>query len=134
MNRMRTLTISALLLLAVAGTAQAGSPAAPLSTPELKQTIGPGKKSTFVFFLNPTGGPCKAQKQVLERLLKDRRNNFNIAYVSSLQEENQRAFYDYGVRNLPTVVLVDKQGKIAHFFPPGIQTYEDLAAALDGTK
>lgn len=135
MNRTRTLmTLAIVLLLAVAGQANAGNTMAPLSTPELKQTIGSGKKNTVVFFINPMGGPCKAQKQVLEQLQKDRGRSFNIAYVDALKEENQRAFYDYGVRSLPTVVLVDKQGKIARFFPPGIQSYEILAAALDGMK
>src|SRR5512134_1166952 len=135
MNGTRTLmTLAVVLLLAVAGQAKAGSTMAPLSTPELKQAIVSGKKNTVVFFINPTGGPCKAQKQVLEQLLKDRGSSFNIAYINALQEENQRAFYDYGVRSLPTVVLVDKQGRIARFFPPGIQSYETLATALDGIK
>ncbi len=128
------MTLAVVLLLAAAGQAKAGSTMAPLSTTELKQTIGAGKKNTVVFFINPMGGPCKAQKQVLEQLQKDRGSNFNIAYVNALKEENQRAFYDYGVRSLPTVVLVDKQGKISRFFPPGIQSYETLAAALDGIK
>jgi thioredoxin-related protein len=51
-----------------------------------------------------------------------------------MKAENQRAFYDYGVRNLPQLVLVDGKGKIAQFFPPGIQSYEALAMALDGAK
>lgn len=135
MNRKKAImALAAVMLLAAVGQAKAGSTAAPLSTPELKQTIGSGKKNTVVFFINPMGGPCKAQKQVLEQLRKDRGGNFNIAYVDALKEENQRAFYDYGVRSLPTVVLVDGKGKIARFFPPGIQSYETLAAALDGIK
>ena len=51
-----------------------------------------------------------------------------------MQQENQRAFYDYGVRGLPTLVLVDGSGKINRVFPPGIQSYDALAAALDGIK
>jgi len=47
---------------------------------------------------------------------------------------DQKAVYEYGVRNLPQLVLVDGKGKIAHFFPPGIQSYETLAVTLDGTK
>ncbi len=106
---------------------------APLSTPELKKTLGAGK-STIVFFLNPNGGPCRAQNEVLVKLQKDRRNNFNIAYVSALEETNRKAFYDYGVRSLPSLVLVDGKGKIAKIFPPGIQSAEILPAALDGMK
>jgi len=108
----------------------AGSTPAPLSTPELKQVLGAGKK-TVVFFLNPQGGPCRAQNEVLTKLHQDRGGNFNMAYVNAMNPADQQAFYDYGVRNLPTVVLVDSRGKIYRNFPPGIQTYEALAAALD---
>jgi thioredoxin 1 len=134
MGRIRGVLTLVALLLAAVGQAVAGDAAAPLSTPELKQAIGSGKNNTVVFFINPMGGPCKAQKQVLEQLHKDRGGKFNIAYVSTMRAEDQRAFYDYGVRSLPTVVLVDKRGKIARYFPPGIQSYETLAAALDGIK
>ncbi len=118
--------------LLVAGAALSAD-TAPLSTPELKKTLGAGK-STIVFFLNPNGGPCRAQNEVLVKLQKDRKNNFNIAYVSALEETNRKAFYDYGVRSLPSLVLVDGKGKIAKVFPPGIQSAEILTAALDGIK
>ncbi len=108
--------------------------AAPLSTPELKQMIGAGKKTTVVFFLNPNGGPCRAQNEILQKLSNERKGSFNIAYVSALQEENRQAFYDYGVRSLPSLVIVGRNGKISRVFPPGIQSYEALAAALDGAK
>ena len=109
----------------------AGSTPAPVSTPELKQAFGAGKK-TVVFFLNPQGGPCKAQNEVLTKLHQDRKGNFLIAYVNAMNPADQKAFYDYGVRSLPTVVLVDSKGKISRTFPPRIQTYEAMAKALDG--
>ncbi len=109
------------------------SDTAPLSTPELKKTLGAGK-STVVFFLNPQGGPCRAQNEILMKLQKDRKNNCNIANVSALEEANRKAFYDYGVRSLPSLVLVDGKGKIAKVFPPGIQSSEVLTAALNGMK
>lgn len=112
----------------------AGSTPAPRSTPELQKIIGAGNKSTVVFFLNPAGGPCRAQNEVLQKLYQDRGGNFNVAFVSTMKPEDQQAFYDYGVRNLPTVVLVDRSGKISRNFPPGIQSYEALAAGLDGIK
>jgi thioredoxin 1 len=124
----------AILVLGATGQAGAGNPQAPLSTPELKQIIGSGKKSTVVFFQNPQGGPCRAQNEVLQKLHKDRKGNFNIANVSTLKPEDQKAFYEYGIRNLPQLVLVDGRGKIANFFPPGIQSYAALTAALDRVK
>ena len=51
-----------------------------------------------------------------------------------MKQEDQKGFYEYGVRSLPTLVLVDKSGKVRKFFPPGIQSYETLVAALDGIK
>jgi thioredoxin-like negative regulator of GroEL len=107
---------------------------APLSTPELKQTIGAKGKATLVFFQNPYGGPCKMQKEILDKLYRDRKGNFNIASVNAMNQNDQKAFYDYGVRSLPTVLLVDKKGAIARVYPPGIQRYESLSAILDGLK
>lgn len=127
------LFLSLIATLLTAGPAMAGDQAAPLSTPELKQIIGAGKKNTLVFFQNPQGGPCRAQKEILLKLQQDRKNNFNIANVSTMRPEDQKAFYDYGIRNLPMLVLVDKHGNISRVFPPGIQSYETLAAALDGS-
>jgi thioredoxin 1 len=119
---------------AAVGVAAAADATAPLSAPELQKVIGSGKKNTIVFFQNPMGGPCRAQNEILQKLLKDRRNNFNVANVSTMKQEDQKAFYEYGVRSLPTLVLVDKSGKVRKFFPPGIQSYETLVAALDGIK
>jgi len=106
---------------------------APKSTPELKKLIGGGKK-TIIFFQNPNGGPCKAQNEILQKLLKDRKGNFVIASVSAMNPDDQKAFYDYGVRNLPSLVLVDGSGNIGRVFPPGIQSYETLAQSLDSMK
>jgi thioredoxin-like negative regulator of GroEL len=122
-----------LTLLATAGISLAAA-TAPLSTPELKQTIGANGKATLVFFQNPNGGPCKAQKGILDKLTQDKKAGFNIASVNAMNQNDQKAFYDYGVRSLPSLVLVDKNGKISRVFPPGIQSIETLSAALDGLK
>lgn len=127
------LSLAVLLLAAVQTPTAYGTTAAPLSTPELKQAFSAGK-NTVVFFLNPQGGPCKAQNEIIEKLLKDRKGNFTVAYVSAMKQADQKAFYDYGVRNLPSLVLVDKKGMISRVFPPGIQTYETLSQALDSLK
>ncbi|OGW40825.1 MAG: hypothetical protein A2010_13335 [Nitrospirae bacterium GWD2_57_9] len=134
MKRFFVLPLLAALVMAVVPLAHAGGTAAPLSTPDLQKTISAGKKNTIVFFQNPMGGPCRAQNEILQKLLKDRKSSFNIVSVSTMKAEDQRAFYDYGVRSLPTVVLVNKKGIVANYFPPGIQSYEGLAAALASVK
>ncbi|MBI5639927.1 MAG: hypothetical protein HZA17_05830 [Nitrospirae bacterium] len=132
----RTILISMVALLISLAGCQGGTGsgpaanAAPLSTPELQQAIGSGKK-TVVFFLNPEGGPCSAQNEILQKLQQDRNGNFNVAYVNATKPADQQAFYDYGVRSLPSLVLVDGSGRISSYFPPGIQPYETLSQALD---
>jgi thioredoxin 1 len=106
---------------------------APLSTPVLSQAIGKGKP-VLVFFQNPNGGPCKAQQQVLDKLTEKRKGTFTIAPVNAMEQNDQKAFYDYGVRSLPSLVLVDKAGAISKVFPPGIQSIETITSALDGLK
>ncbi len=134
MRRIVVVALLAAVLFSWGNAAVAGNPPAPLSTPELRQIIAAGTKNTIVFFLNPQGGPCRAQNEILQKLLKDRGGRFNIAYVSTLDPRNEKTFYDYGIRALPSLVIVDRRGKIARFFPPGIQSYETLASALDGIK
>lgn len=112
----------------------AGETTAPLSTPELKKTIATNGKATLVFFQNPYGGPCKKQKEILDKLAVARKNGFNVVAINAMNQNDQQAFYDYGVRSLPSLVLVDKKGKVNKVFSPGIQSPETLNAALDGAK
>ncbi len=133
MKRLITALIT-VALVTTATLAMASNPTAPLSTPTLKKTIASNGKPTLVFFENPNGGPCRAQKALLNKLVEQRKENFNIASVSTLNQEDQKGFYDYGIRSLPTLVLVDKTGKISRVFPPGIQNIEVLSSALDGLK
>ncbi len=127
-------TVLSAALLMVAGSAFAGGAPAPVSTQELKQVIGSNGKATLIFFQNPNGGPCKMQKEILDKLHNDRKGNFNIVAVSTMKQEDQKAFYDYGIRSLPSLVLVDKNGKIARVFPPGIQSKEALTVVLGSLK
>jgi len=132
--KQRITAIITAALIATATLTFAAGPAAPLSTPTLKKTIASNGKPTIIFFENPNGGPCRIQKAMLDLLAEQRKGTFNIASVSTLERNDQRGFYDYGVRSLPTLVLVDKAGKIGKVFPPGIQSLESISLALDGLK
>lgn len=133
--KLRSILVSVAIAasLFIAGYANAGDTPAPKSTPEIKQAVSSGKK-TVVFFLNPMGGPCRNQKAILLKLQQDMKNGFNIAYVDANKPEDQKAFYDYGVRGLPSVAVLDSKGNIGRLFPPGIQTYETMKQTLDSVK
>lgn len=106
---------------------------APQSTPDLKKALTSSKK-TLIFFMNPNGRPCGVQNEILQKLQSDKKNNFNIAYVNAMKPEDQKAFYDYGIRSMPALVLIDSKGNVSRVFPPGIQSYETLVQALDSLK
>jgi len=129
-RRVFMLTLLVVFMGVAADYAGAAGVAAPKSTPQIQKAIASGKK-TVVFFINPNGAPCRAQNEILQSLNKDRGGNFNIAYATTMEPADQKAFYDYGIRSLPSLVLVDGSGKISRHFPPGIQSYETLVKALD---
>lgn len=128
MNR-RIFTLLTTLLLSASSITWA-APSAPLSTPALKATIAANDKPTLVFFLNPMGAPCQAQKVELDKLAAQQPGKFNLANISVMDQGARQAFYDYGVRSLPTLVLVDKVGNVNKVFAPGIHSSEAITAAL----
>jgi len=121
----RTFTVITTLLLSASSLTWAAS-TAPLSTPALKATIASNGKPTLVFFLNPMGAPCQEQKVELDKLVAQQNGKFNLANVSVMDQGARQAFYDYGVRSLPSLVLVDKVGNISKVFAPGIQSIETI--------
>jgi thioredoxin-like negative regulator of GroEL len=106
---------------------------APKSTPAIKQAIE-SKKKTVLFFLDPDDSQCQRQDEIIKKLHKNLAGAFNLIYVSSVNSNDKQVFNDYGISSVPSVVLVDNKGKIAHHLPPGIQPYNKLAMALSATK
>ena len=51
-----------------------------------------------------------------------------------MNQGDRQAFYDYGVRSLPSLVLVDKAGNINKVFAPGIQDIQTITIALNKLK
>lgn len=107
--------------------------AAPLSTPEIQKAAASGKKSV-IFFINPSGQPCRIQDEILRQLHSDKKMSFNLVHVETMNHEHQKAFYDYGIRSLPSVVILDSKGAISKHLSPGIQPYDILARELDNTR
>jgi len=132
MNRRLFTVVSALLL--TASSVAWSAPTAPLSTPELKATIASNGKPTLVFFLNPMGAPCQAQQAELDKLTAQTKGSFNLANVSVMAPGARQAFYDYGVRSLPSLVLVDKAGNVSKVFAPGIHSADVITAAVTALK
>jgi thioredoxin 1 len=86
-----------------------------------------------MFFLNPNGRPCKMQIQILEEM-KDQLGDVPVERVSVLDQTSRPTLYQYGIRALPALILVDDQGRELHRFSPGIQSASSIMAAIEGAN
>ncbi len=99
--------------------ATAGQPAAEAAEPFL------------VFFLDPNGGPCRMQDSILQSMTAELEDKVNLRYVQTTVPEDINIFYAYGIRGLPTIVLVDASGKEIKRLPPGVKSADDIRTLLD---
>lgn len=55
-------------------------------------------------------GPCKAQKPILEKFAKENSDTVQVRYVDV--EDSPAEASKYGIRAVPTLVLVDAHGNV----------------------
>ncbi len=84
---------------------------------------------TLLFFLNPNGRPCQIQQGIFAQMGDSL--TVPVEEVSVLDNANRPTLYQYGVRSLPALILVDGSGAELHRFTPGIQQADAVIAALD---
>ncbi len=87
-------------------------------------------KQSLLFFINPAGEPCQVQNQILEKNQLAIEAKAKLIYISTTSDNDRQYFYHYGIRALPIMILVDKQGQIVHRFPPGIIPAEAILSKL----
>jgi len=89
-------------------------------------------KPTLLFFLLPSGGPCKAQDKILkEEVLPKYKDSIETQYIKADDQSSQNTFYEYGVRSIPLIIILDKDGKTSKRFTPGIQDSKYIIEELD---
>ncbi len=93
-----------------------------------KKPVLPAK--TILFFMNPNGHPCQMQNAILDGIKDSLAGKATIKYIKTTEEGDRNAFDTYGIRGLPSLIIVDKRGKELKRFSPGIQSKEDILAAL----
>lgn len=84
----------------------------------------------LVFFLDPNGGPCQMQNQILEGMGGELQGKVELRYVQTTRQEDLQYFYAYGVRGLPLLMLVDSSGKEIKRLPPGVNSAENIRKLL----
>ena len=93
-----------------------------------KQVAIPDKQ--ILFFMNPNGRPCQMQLEILDGMKEKLKGLATIKYVKTTEQADQALFYDYGIRGLPSLVVLDKTGKEFKRFTPGIQDEKTIMSAL----
>ena len=85
------------------------------------------EKPTLVDFWAPWCGPCRAIGPILEELAVQYGEKVNIVKVNV--DDNQAIAAQYGVRSIPTLLLV-KNGKVQET-QVGLLSKNQLAALID---
>lgn len=105
-----------------ANVAVAASPAAPANA------AAPGKK--LLFFMNPYGSPCQTQDGILAGVADSLSKVAELVYYKTTESADMQKFEAFGIRGLPTLVIVDRDGRELSRFSPGIQSGDAVLAAL----
>jgi len=86
----------------------------------------------ILFFMNPNGHPCQMQVSVLDGMKEKLSGLATIKYVKTTEPGDEEAFYKYGIRGLPSLIILDKNDKEIKRFTPGIQDEKTILSALKG--
>ncbi|NOZ07499.1 MAG: thioredoxin family protein [FCB group bacterium] len=97
-----------------------------------QKTIAAGR-GTLLFFMNPNGGPCQMQDRYLQDASEEIKEYADVVYVKTTDDRSKSMFYQYGVRSLPQIILLDHDQQEIRRFSPGIQqpaTIMDVLSSL----
>jgi thiol-disulfide isomerase/thioredoxin len=92
--------------------------------------VNSAPSNEILFFMNPNGHPCQMQLSILDGMKGKLASLATIKYIKTTEEADQETFEKYGIRGLPSLIIIDKSGKELKRFTPGIQNEETILAAL----
>ena len=115
------------LLAAVVSVPLGAAPAPPSGT---KPSTPSAPKPTLYFFMNPGGSPCRTQDEILVASRARWEPLAALRYVRTDVPADREAFYRFGVRSLPNLILVGADGREVHRYSPGIQSAETILSGI----
>jgi len=84
-------------------------------------------KGTILFFFKRDGAPCLEQDRILKKfIIPEFENTIEFKYIGVEKKENEALLHKYGIRALPSLVLLNSKNEVSRQFPPGIQGEEVL--------
>ncbi len=96
---------------------------------KLKEKTPEIVKGTLLFFMNPNGAPCIAQNDIISSISDELEKTVDIVYIKTTDHISRMTFDRYGIRRLPSIIVLNSAGDIHKTFPPGIQAKELLINA-----
>lgn len=93
-----------------------------------------GGKAQLLAFLNPYGEPCQMQSAILKELGEKVTSKVELKSIFTTNPGDQESFYKYGVRGLPSLILIDKNGEVIKRFSPGIQSGSEIMDVISSCK
>jgi len=88
------------------------------------------KKGTeIVFFWLPSGAPCQQQDKILQALEKEK-PELKVTRVDVNDPASSVLANKYGIRTVPSSVILDEKGATIKQFTPGVQTEATLKKYL----
>jgi thioredoxin 1 len=84
----------------------------------------------LIFFINPDGGPCIMQNNILKEMADELSGKVDIQYVQTSVPADLKIFNQYGIRSLPILILADAGGKEITRLPPGVKSRDEVRLLL----
>ncbi len=110
------------------GTVTSGAQkSATISATEANQQVADFK---LIFFINPDGGPCIMQNNILKEMADELSGKVDIQYVQTSVPADLKIFNQYGIRSLPILILADAGGKEITRLPPGVKSSDEIRLLL----
>jgi hypothetical protein len=87
-------------------------------------------KKQLLFFMNPNGRPCQMQNEIIQKMGAGLTDVATVKYIKTTNRDDYPTFRTYGIRGLPSLIILDDNGKEYKRFTPGVQSAETILAAL----
>lgn len=84
----------------------------------------------LVFFLDPNGGPCIMQAQILDSMKEELQGRAAVRYVQTTVPDDRGLFTQYGIRSLPSLLLADASGRELQRLAPGVKNAGEIRKLL----
>jgi thioredoxin len=97
---------------------------------ESKKSNSTSEKKSLLFFINPSGYPCQMQDKILQENNSEITAYADIIYLKTNVQSDRDKFYQYGIRTIPLLIILDKNKNEIRRLTPGIHDKDSILSAI----